>query len=140
VGVFFSIVHFCTIATVSSYNVALQRTVASTMADNDSNRTCPSSVSPPPEKKQKTGRPSKAVNFCEEEDVALCKAFVNMSTDPISGADRKSAQFWADIKIKFETALKQEVDPTRLEKLPERTQESLKTVSPNKSFEPRTSS
>jgi hypothetical protein len=50
------------------------------------------------EQKTTSGRPSNATNFTEEEDVALCRAFVNVSADPIAGAEKRSSHFWADIK------------------------------------------
>jgi hypothetical protein len=72
-------------------------------------------------KKQKTGcgRPSNAVNFCGEEDIALCKAYVNVTTCPIHGADKKSSVFWADVKIRFDQILNEEIDEGRLKLLPD---------------------
>ena len=73
------------------------------------------------EKKRKpsVGRPSNVSNFTEEEDIALCKAYVNVSVDPIRGTDMSSATFWAEIKKKFDTVVCNDV-------LLERSSDSLK--------------
>jgi hypothetical protein len=39
--------------------------------------------------------------FTPEESVFLCRAFVNVSQDPITGADQKSAVFWSKVHVKF---------------------------------------
>jgi hypothetical protein len=51
-----------------------------------------------PSKKSKRGsssggRPSKAANFVAVEDVALCKAYVNVTLNPIDGVEQKASLF-----------------------------------------------
>ena len=49
-------------------------------------------------------------NFSKEEDLFLCRAFVNVSQDPIKGNDRKGSTFWADVKIKFDAIFLEEAE------------------------------
>jgi hypothetical protein len=39
------------------------------------------------------GRPSKAANFVPVEFVALCKAYVNVTLNPIDGVEQKASAF-----------------------------------------------
>ena len=55
----------------------------------------------PPEPVKVKTEPSRRRVFTEEEDVALCKAWVNCSMDPIVGADQKKDHFWIRIHSKF---------------------------------------
>jgi hypothetical protein len=83
-------------------------------------------MNPPPEKKQKTssGRPTNTASFVEYKDIALCKAYVNVSQDPVRGSEKKAAVFWEDIKQRYDEVLKMEVNSSK--KLPDRNKESLK--------------
>jgi hypothetical protein len=85
-------------------------------------------ASTPPEKKSKTGagRPSNTSNFSPEEDVAICRSFVNVSTDPVAGTDRKSSLFWAKVKTHYEAILENDLGSGGLVQLPIRSRESLK--------------
>jgi hypothetical protein len=56
--------------------------------------------------------------FTEEEYEILCKAWVNVSEDPINGADQTNATFWGKISAKY--------DALRGPKLLERSEKSLK--------------
>jgi hypothetical protein len=69
------------------------------------------------------GRPSKAANFVAAEDVALCKAYVNVTLNPIDGVEQKASSFWDHIHRKFCLLLKPD-NPS--EALPDRDSESLK--------------
>jgi hypothetical protein len=58
-----------------------------------------------PSKRSKTdssscGRPPKASNFVAVEDVALTKAYVNVTLNPINGVGQKSKTFWDHIHRK----------------------------------------
>jgi hypothetical protein len=44
----------------------------------------------------------KAKNFSSNEDVALCKAFVKVSSDPREGVGQKAVVFWNKVKIAFD--------------------------------------
>ena len=48
--------------------------------------------------------------FTEEEDIALCKAWVNCSMDPVVGADQKKDHFWTRIHNKFYKIYNEESD------------------------------
>ncbi|CAJ1937339.1 unnamed protein product [Cylindrotheca closterium] len=48
-------------------------------------------------------------NYSQEEDKALCAAFVNCSENPIKGSDQRREDFWKDIENKFK--MKMEEDP-----------------------------
>jgi hypothetical protein len=59
-----------------------------------------------PSKRSKTGsssdgRSSRVSNFVVVEDVALCKAYVNVTLNPIDGAGQKSKEFWDHIHRKY---------------------------------------
>jgi hypothetical protein len=69
------------------------------------------------------GRPSKAANFVAVEDVVLCKAYVNVTLNPINGAGQKSKEFWDHIHRKYCLLLKED-NPSKA--LPEQDLESLK--------------
>jgi hypothetical protein len=81
-----------------------------------------------PSKRSKTGfssggRPSKAANFVAVEDVALCKAYVNVTLSPIDGVGQKSSTFWDHMHRMYCLFLKQN-NPS--EALLDRDSESLK--------------
>jgi hypothetical protein len=73
-------------------------------------------MAPPPKKKKfqkkRKSSPSKdtataskkprARNFSSAEDVILCRAYVNVTTNPITGVGQKASQFWQSIKEKFD--------------------------------------
>jgi hypothetical protein len=67
--------------------------------------------------------PSNAVNFVPAEDAALCKAYVNVTLNPIDGVGQKASAFWDHIHRKCCLLLKQD-NPS--EALPDRDSESLK--------------
>jgi hypothetical protein len=69
------------------------------------------------------GRPSKAANFVAAEDAALCKAYVNVTLNPIDGVGQKASAFWDHIHRKYCVLLKED-NPS--EALPDRDSESLK--------------
>jgi len=81
-----------------------------------------------PAKKGKTShgrRHPGVVNFTEIEDVALCKAYVNVTLNPIDGVGQKSAEFWGHIQRKFGSFLL--MQPSNIvTALPKRDAESLK--------------
>ena len=65
----------------------------------------------PPKKKAKqmsnkddspSDKKQKLRNFSKTEDVLLCKAFVNVSTNPVSGTGQKAKHFWGSIKDVFD--------------------------------------
>jgi hypothetical protein len=82
-----------------------------------------------PSKRSKTGsssgggRPSKAANFVAVDDAALCKAYVNVTLNPIDGVEQKASAFWNHIHRKYCLLLKQD-NPSKA--LPDRDSESLK--------------
>ena len=47
-------------------------------------------------------------NFSKEEDLFICRAFVNISQDPIKGNDRKATTFWTAVQDKFNELYKEE--------------------------------
>ena len=55
----------------------------------------------PPQAKVKTEAVAKRRVFTEDEDICICKAWVNISEDPVVGADQKKDQFWARIHQKM---------------------------------------
>jgi hypothetical protein len=69
------------------------------------------------------GRPSKASNFVTVEDGALCKAYVNVTLNPIDGVGQKSSAFWDHIHRKYCVLLK---DGNPSKALLERDSESLR--------------
>jgi hypothetical protein len=50
----------------------------------------------------------KQKNFTTHEDVLLCKAYVNISTNPVAGTGKKSKDFWKSIKDAFDALMKAE--------------------------------
>ena len=77
-----------------------------------------------PSKRSKTGssswgRPSRASSFVAVEDVALCKAYVNVTLNPINGAGQKPSAFGVAI-----TEMLKKDNPSDV--LQERNSESLK--------------
>jgi hypothetical protein len=54
------------------------------------------------------GRPSKASNFVAVEDVALRKAYVNVTLNPIDGVGQKASSFWDHIHRKYCLLLKED--------------------------------
>ena len=65
---------------------------------------------PPPEPVKVKTEPSRRRVFTEEEDIALCKAWVNCSMDPIVGADQKKDHFWTRIHGKFYSIYEEEAE------------------------------
>jgi hypothetical protein len=61
----------------------------------------------------------KQMNFTTHEDVLLCKAYVNISTNPVAGNGKKSKDFWNGIKEKFDELCKAEPRPKMKELLKE---------------------
>lgn len=47
-------------------------------------------------------------NFTSEEDLFLCKAYVNVSTDPTVGTGQKGATFWDRVQEKFTSIVEEE--------------------------------
>jgi hypothetical protein len=47
-------------------------------------------------------------NFTAEEDVFLCRAYVNVSLDPAVGTDQSAETFWKKVKDKFTSLYKEE--------------------------------
>ena len=60
--------------------------------------------------KAATAVTKKAAYFTLAEDIAICKAFVNCTLDPIVGCNQKSATFWNAVHAKFNEILTQESD------------------------------
>jgi hypothetical protein len=69
------------------------------------------------------GRPSRSSNFVAVEDVALCKAYVNVTLNPIDGVGQKSKEFWDHNHRKYCVLLKED---NLSEALQDRDSESLK--------------
>jgi hypothetical protein len=44
-------------------------------------------------------------NFSPAEDQALCRAYVNVTTDPRLGTGPKATQFWGNVKTVFDDLL-----------------------------------
>ena len=65
-----------------------------------------------PAKKAKNGQPDsdekskRRRNWINIENVWLCKAFVNVSTDPTKGVGQKAETFWTNIKEVFDGQVK----------------------------------
>jgi hypothetical protein len=81
-----------------------------------------------PSKRSKTGsssggRPSKAANVVAAEDAALCKAYVNVTLNPMDGVGQTSKAFWDHIHRKYCLLLKED-NPSKA--LLDRDSESLK--------------
>ena len=53
------------------------------------------------------GRPAKVGNYSIDEDIALCKAFVNVSSNPLTGTDQKAIVFWGRVQQRFTTVLQE---------------------------------
>jgi len=66
----------------------------------------------------------KQKNFTTHEDVLLCKAYVNISTNPVAGTGKKAKDFWKSIKETFDALMKAE-PPEDNEGIVERDQEAL---------------
>ena len=43
-------------------------------------------------------------NFSNLEDCCLCRAYVNVTTNPIVGTDQKMDEFWSKVKAKYDEA------------------------------------
>jgi hypothetical protein len=112
---------------VAAFPVDVAVAIVVTMSSNEKKRG--SSPGKTPSKKPRRGssslgRPSKASNFvAAAEDVALCKAYVNVTLNPIDGVEQKASSFWDHIHRKFCLFLKPD-NPS--EALPDRDSESLK--------------
>jgi hypothetical protein len=86
-------------------------------------------------KKRKASAPSPAAkakkkrepNYTDVEDLALCKAYANVSTDPIHGTHQKGSTFWNAIKAKYDIFLPEvnKEHEVKLVNLPERNCDSL---------------
>ena len=50
--------------------------------------------------------------FTEDEDLFICKAFVNCTTDSIRGADQKGDDFWKRVHEKFYLLYNEEAEVT----------------------------
>jgi hypothetical protein len=71
--------------------------IADTMSSNGNKRSSspPTNEDKTPSKRSKTGssssgKPSRSSNFVEVEDVALCRAYVNVTLNPIDGVGTKA--------------------------------------------------
>jgi hypothetical protein len=66
-------------------------------------------------------------NYTDVEDLALCKAYANVSTDPIHGTHQKGSTFWNAIKEKYDIFLPEvnKEEEVELVNLPERNCDSL---------------
>ena len=53
------------------------------------------------------------VRWSQNEDLALCKSFINVSEDPIAGTDQRASIFWSTIFEKFKAQV--EADNSRTE-------------------------
>lgn len=51
---------------------------------------------------QGSAKKPKGRNFTPQEDVLISRAFVNCSTNPISGVGQKADDFWMQVKEKYE--------------------------------------
>lgn len=58
----------------------------------------------------KKGVNKKAPNFTTEEDVFLCRAFVNISQDGARGTDRKAEHFWEQVREAFVQLYEEEAE------------------------------
>jgi hypothetical protein len=65
------------------------------------------------------------LGLLEDPDVALCKAYVNVTLNPMNGVEQKASTFWDHIHRKFCLSLKPD-NPS--EALPDRDSESLKNL------------
>ena len=48
--------------------------------------------------------------FTEDEDACICKAWVNISEDPVTGAGQKKDNFWARVHQKYVTIAEEEME------------------------------
>jgi hypothetical protein len=66
-------------------------------------------------------------NYMDVEDLALCKAYANVSTDPIHGTHQKGSTFWNAIKEKYDIFVPEvnKEEEVELLNLPERNCDSL---------------
>ena len=48
--------------------------------------------------------------FTEDEDACICKAWVNISEDPVTGAGQKKDNFWARVHQKYVTIVEEEME------------------------------
>ncbi len=67
----------------------------------------------------------RAPNFNSKEDAVLCRAYVNVSEDPIKGTDQKASQLWTNVKQVFDKILDDELTEEEAKELPERTPTNL---------------
>lgn len=49
-----------------------------------------------------------APNYTQEEDKAVCRAYVSASENPIKGSDQKADVFWAEVEKKFHKIMEDE--------------------------------
>ena len=64
----------------------------------------------PPQTKVKVETVAKRRVFTEDEDISICKAWVNISEDPVVGADQKKDQFWARVHQKMYQIYNEDVE------------------------------
>jgi hypothetical protein len=75
--------------------------------------------------KAKAGRTSSIPNFTKEEDIQLCIAYVNVSTDPIAGTDQTATVFWELVHDKYKQLMTEKYPHLFPGVYPERKPESL---------------
>ena len=79
------------------------------------------------EKMAELNKKQRAPNYNKIEDIQLCKAYMNVSLDPVVGADQKADEFWRRIHELFEK-LMDELPPDQIPDVVEvRDQQQLKT-------------
>jgi hypothetical protein len=76
---------------------------------------------------EKKAKKKREPNYTDVEDLALCKAYANVSTDPIHGTHQKGSTFWNAIKEKYDIFLPEvnKEEEVELLNLPERNCDSL---------------
>jgi hypothetical protein len=76
---------------------------------------------------EKKAKKKREPNYTDVEDLALCKAYANVSTDPIHGTHQKGSTFWDAIKEKYDIFLPEvnKEEEVELLNLPERNCDSL---------------
>jgi hypothetical protein len=86
-------------------------TITDTMSSNPNKRSSTSPTAPLQEiqtASSSSGRPSISPIFVAVEDAALCKAYVNVTFNPIDGVGQKSSSFWDHIHRKNCVLLKED--------------------------------
>ena len=54
--------------------------------------------------------PKRQPRFSAEEDVFICRAYINISCDPITGTDQKGTKFWSRVADQVNTLYREESD------------------------------